>query len=237
MHDETPSAKAKYCRIDTELLSTPAPESTDVTSWRIFRIMAEFVTGFELLRKYGLAATIFGSARATPTSPVYREAEKLGAMLSKAGFAIITGGGGGVMQGANKGAYEAGGPSVGLNIKLPMEQKLNQFVTESESFHFFFSRKVALAFASEVYIFFPGGFGTLDELFEIITLVQTKKIAEIPIILVDKTYWTPMLSWIEETVHNEYGAISIDDMRLYHLVDNADEAYELVQKLIPKPTS
>ena len=206
-------------------------EDVSLTSWRIFRIMSEFVAGFELLRKYRLAATVFGSARSLPDDPWYQEARKLGYHLAKDGFAIITGGGGGIMGAANKGAYEAGGESVGLNIKLPHEQRLNGYVTDSETFHYFFPRKVMLAFASEVYIYFPGGFGTLDEFFEIVTLVQTKKIAEIPIILVGKEYWQPMIDWMEHTLAEQYHTIGRDDVKLFHLVDSADEALEIIRGL------
>ena len=202
-----------------------------MTSWRIFRIMAEFVSGFELLRKYRLAATVFGSARALPDDRWYQESQKLGYLLAKDGFAIITGGGGGVMGAANKGAYEAGGDSVGLNIKLPHEQRLNSYVTDSETFHFFFPRKVMLSFASEVYIYFPGGFGTLDEFFELLTLVQTKKIAHVPIILVGKSYWEPLIAWFKDVVLEQYHAIGPGDLSLVRVVDSADEAHALIRAL------
>ena len=222
--------KRKRPSVEYELLRQ-GEEHVSETSWRIFRIMAEFVSGFELLRKYTLAATIFGSARALPDSTWYKESQKLGYMLSKQGFAIITGGGSGVMGAANKGAYEAGGASVGLNIKLPHEQRLNSYVTDSETFEFFFPRKVMLSFASEVYIYFPGGFGTLDEFFEILTLVQTKKIATIPIILVCKAYWQPLVDWFTTTLLDEYHAIGPGDVELVHIVDTAEEAYAHIMML------
>jgi hypothetical protein len=206
-------------------------EDVSLTSWRIFRIMAEFVSGFELLRKYRLAATVFGSARALPDDKWYQEAQKLGYQLSKYGFAIITGGGGGIMGAANKGAYEAGGASVGLNIKLPHEQRLNSYVTDSETFSYFFPRKVMLSFASEVYIYFPGGFGTLDEFFEILTLVQTGKIGRVPIILIGKTYWEPLMQWVRNTVLDECHAVNAQDLDLFSIVDSAEEAYDLIVKL------
>jgi len=222
--------RPKRPSVEHELLQQ-GDEDVSLTSWRIFRIMSEFVSGFELLRKYKLAATIFGSARSLPDDRWYQESQKLAYKLAKDGFAIITGGGGGIMGAANKGAYEAGGESVGLNIKLPHEQRLNSYVTDSETFHFFFPRKVMLSFASEVYIYFPGGFGTLDEFFEILTLVQTKKIAEVPIILVGKDYWGPLLEWFKTSLAGTYRSISLDDLALVHLVDSADEAHALIASL------
>lgn len=217
----------EHCRIQSELLHDGE------SSWRIFKIMSEFVAGFDLLQRYGLAASVFGSARSTPDDANYQEAYRMGELLAKEGFAVITGGGPGVMEAANRGAYDAGGQSVGLNIKLPHEQALNQYVTETETFHYFFSRKVSLSFASEVYIYFPGGFGTMDEFFEILTLVQTGKIENIPIVLVGKEFWTPLLDTIRETMLDKARTISPEDVHLYKLVDNADEAIELIKELIP----
>lgn len=197
--------------------------------------MAEFVTGFDFLRKYKKAVSIFGTARCEFKDTIYRNAENLARRLARDGFAIITGGGPGVMEAANKGAYDAGGKSVGLNIKGVEDfERRNQFVQEAEAFKYFFTRKVMLEIASQVYVFFPGGFGTLDELFEMITLVQTKKISPIPIILVDKEYWTPLLQWINGTLLKKNKAISPEDTRIYHLVDSADEAHRLIKKLLKK---
>ncbi len=213
-----------HCRIMTDLFETDSA----VQSWRIFRIMSEFVNGFDILRKYSTAATFFGSARIKPTEPAYKDAEALAAKLAKKGFAIITGGGPGIMEAANVGAFKVGGKSVGLNIQLPMEQKLNPYVTESESFHFFFSRKVMLSFASEVYVYFPGGFGTLDELTEIITLIQTNKISKIPVVLYGKKFWDPFMHIFETTMLKEYKTISKEDFELFHVVDSVDEAYDYI---------
>ncbi|MDB9944477.1 TIGR00730 family Rossman fold protein [bacterium] len=192
--------------------------------------MSEFVDGFEILRKYGIAATFFGSARSCPGDEYYKAAEELGARLAKAKFAIITGGGPGIMEAANVGAFKVGGKSVGLNIKLPIEQKLNPYVTESENFHFFFSRKVMLSFASEVYIYFPGGFGTMDEFFEIITLIQTKKISRIPVVLYGKDYWAPLMEFFTKSLLKEYKTIDKEDLDLIHVVDSVDEAYKYIMK-------
>jgi uncharacterized protein (TIGR00730 family) len=201
-----------------------------VESWRVFKIMSEFVEGFEIIRKYGLAASFFGTARASFEDVVYQHASELAARLSKQGFAIITGGASGVMQAANKGAYEAGGTSVGLNIDLQNGQSYNQYLTDKMQFEHFFVRKTMLTYASEVYIYFPGGFGTLDEFFEIITLIQTEKIRKVPIVLFGKTFWAPLLEFIEKTLYEKHKAIDKKDMELYVVVDSVDEAYDYITK-------
>ena len=199
-----------------------------IESWRVFKIMSEFIEGFDIIRRYGLAISFFGSARATLEDSVYKNAEELAARLAKNGFAVITGGSSGVMQAANKGAFEAGGISVGLNINLPDAQTYNPYLTEKFGFDHFFVRKVMLTYASEVYVYFPGGFGTLDEFFEIVTLVQTKKIHKVPIILFGKEFWEPLLAFIEKTLLREHAAIDEGDMTLYTLVDSVDEAYDYI---------
>jgi len=236
MHEESEEKKKtphdnENRQIEQALL---CEENNAIESWRIFKIMAEFVSGFEVLRRYDLAATFFGSARCELGDKVYENTTELAQRLSEADFTVITGGGGGVMEAANKGAKNAGGNSVGLNIKLPNEQILNKHVTDSEGFHYFFTRKVMLAFASEVYIFMPGGFGTLDEFFELATLVQTKKIKRLPLILFGRDHWEPMLSWIEKELYSNLHAIDKDDMEIYHLVDSVDEAYDTIMKLTSK---
>lgn len=213
-----------HCRVLTDLFE----EDDAVQSWRTFRIMSEFVSGFDVLRKYSTAATFFGSARLSPQDPAYKSAELLASKLAKKGFAIITGGGPGIMEAANVGAFKVGGKSVGLNIQLPMEQKLNPYVTESETFHFFFSRKVMLAFASEVYVYFPGGLGTLDELLEIVTLIQTRKISRLPIVLYGKDFWTPILQLFETQLVKKYKTIDKEDLDLFYVADTVDEAYEYI---------
>ncbi|MFI5260338.1 MAG: TIGR00730 family Rossman fold protein [Candidatus Paceibacteria bacterium] len=199
-----------------------------IESWRIFKIMAEFVEGFDIIRRYSIAATFFGSARTTREDDFYKEAGDLATRLSKKGFAIITGGSSGIMQAANEGAFNAGGASVGLNISLPSAQSYNEYLTDKFVFDHFFVRKVMLTFASEVYIYFPGGFGTLDEFFEIVTLVQTKKIRKVPIVLFGKAYWEPLLSLIEKTLYEEFKNIDKSDMTLYVVVDTVDEAFEYI---------
>jgi uncharacterized protein (TIGR00730 family) len=221
------SKKLMHRRIITDLLDT---NGDAVESWRVFRIMSEFVSGFELLRKYGLAASIFGSARFQPGDPYYKQAEELSAKLAKKGFAIITGGGPGIMEAANVGAFKVGGKSIGLNIELPFEQKLNPYTTESLDFNFFFSRKVMLSFASEVYIYFPGGFGTLDEFLELLTLIQTKKIARIPIVLYGAEYWNPLISFFRDHLYKKFQAVNKEDLELFHIVDSVEEAMKYILK-------
>lgn len=199
-----------------------------IESWRVFKIMSEFVEGFDVISHYGLAATFFGSARATQNDTSYKHASELAGRLAKRGFAIITGGSSGVMQAANKGAFEAGGASVGLNINLPELQAYNPYLSERFGFDHFFVRKVMLTYASEVYVYFPGGFGTLDEFFEIVTLVQTKKIRKIPIILFGKDFWEPLIGFLNKTVYEEHKAIAREDMNLFVLVDTVDEAFDYI---------
>lgn len=200
--------------------------------WRIFRIMAEFVDGFQFLADLPRTVSFFGSARFTSDVEAYKEARRLAFLLGKEDFTIITGGGPGIMEAANRGAFEANAQSIGLNIQLiPTEQRVNDYVKKGMGFHYFFTRKVMLAYASQAYVFFPGGFGTIDEMSEIITLIQTNKISrDIPVVLVGKEYWEPMLKWVKETMYDKYKAIDESDMNLYTLVDSADEAFKIISK-------
>ncbi|PIT91508.1 TIGR00730 family Rossman fold protein [Candidatus Kaiserbacteria bacterium CG10_big_fil_rev_8_21_14_0_10_49_17] len=217
------------CRVERELFEGDAAQEE-----RVKRICDEIDGGFTALRKYDLAATFFGSARCGAGDETYRAAEELAGNLARAGFTIITGGGPGIMAAANKGAKDAGGQSVGFNIELPEEQGLNHNTTDSYEFHYFFARKLMLTYASEVYVYFPGGFGTLDEFFEIATLVQTGRIESIPIILYGGEYWEPLLSWMHETLLDTYSTISPEDTAIFTLVDSAQEAYDAVMQLVPR---
>src|SRR4030042_2773980 len=185
-------------------------ESTIKDAWRMFRIMAEFVEGFEVLAKYHPAVSIFGSTRVTPEDPVYHKAEQIGHLLAENGFSVITGGGPGVMEAANKGASSAGGKSIGLNIELPFEQKPNPYANITLSFRYFFVRKVMFVKYAVAYIILPGGFGTMDELLEAVMLIQTQKIKPFPVILVGSHYWKGLLDWMKEVMLKE-GKISPSD--------------------------
>lgn len=198
-------------------------------SWRLFKIMAEFVEGFEVLPKVYPGVTIFGSARTQPEEKDYQKAVELGRLLAKAGFSVITGGGPGIMEAANKGASEGGGYSVGLNIKLPMEQEPNPYANVRLEFRYFFIRKVMLAKYSVAFVFFPGGFGTMDEMFEILTLVQTKKIRPVPIVLVDKTFWKPLLTWFTKVLIPS-NKITWHDIELFKVLDEPEEIVEFIKE-------
>jgi len=203
--------------------------------WRMFRIMAEFVEGFESLADCLPAVSIFGSARVTPDHPDYIKAELIARQLAREGFAIITGGGPGVMEAANKGAFEAGGRSVGLNIELPMEQSPNPYSNIRVSFRYFFVRKVMFVKYASGFIILPGGFGTLDEFFESLTLIQTRKIRPFPVVLVGRAYWAGLLSWIREVLLQEH-KVSAEDLELIHVVETADEAITVINEFSPSAT-
>ena len=190
--------------------------------WRVLRIMGEFVDGFDVLARVGLAVTVFGSARVKPDSPYYAAAREVGAGIARRGFAVITGGGPGIMEAANRGANEAGGLSIGCNIELPHEQSPNPYANLSIDFRYFFVRKTMFVKYSEAFVVFPGGFGTMDELFEALTLIQTAKVKRFPVVLYDSQYWSGLLEWIRETLATE-GMVSADDLALVQVVDTTDE--------------
>lgn len=198
-------------------------------SWRVLRIGSELVNGFQYIADFKKTVTIFGSARLNEGNSWYEEARKLGRLLSESGFAVVTGGGPGIMEGANRGAKEAGGDSLGLNIQLPFEQRINPYVTKPIGFHYFFTRKLMLTYSAEAYVYFPGGYGTMDEFFEIIELVQTKKIPPVPIVLVGEKHWNLFLMWIHEELLNNLGAIDKEDLEIFDVVNTAEEAVEIIK--------
>ncbi len=206
-------------------------EITIQDSWRMFRIMAEFVEGFETLAKYQPAVSIFGSTRAKPDEEIYQKAEQIGRLLAENGFAVITGGGPGLMEAANKGASSVGGKSIGLNIELPLEQKPNPYTNVTLSFRYFFVRKVMFVKYSVAYVILPGGFGTMDELLESVTLIQTHKIKPFPVILVGSNYWKGFLDWIKEVVLKE-GKISLSDFEILQLIDEPREVIKAIKKTV-----
>ncbi len=204
-------------------------------SWAIFKIMSEFVEGYEKLSKIGPCVSIFGSARTKPDHEYYKLSEEVAYKLTQNGFGVITGGGPGIMEAGNKGAHRGQGTSVGLNIELPFEQHDNPWIDNDKNlnFDYFFVRKVMFVKYSQGFVVMPGGFGTLDELFEAITLIQTNKIGRFPIILVGKKFWSGLLDWIKNTLIEE-GNISPEDLNLFRVVDTADEAIEHLNKFYAK---
>ena len=200
-------------------------------SWRLFRIMGEFVEGVESLYELGPAVSIFGSARIPPTDPVYQKAERIAELFVKNKFAVITGGGGGVMEAANKGAANAGGPSVGMNIKLPFEQAPNPYADIQLEFKYFFIRKVMFMKYAFAYVAMPGGLGTLDEVFEVMTLIQTRRIKPFPVILVGSDYWSGLLDWIRSRLRDT-GKISPEDMNIVQLLDDPEEVVAAVKRVV-----
>lgn len=199
-------------------------------SWAIFKIMGEFVNGFEKMSAIGPCVTIFGSARTKSDNKYYLLAEKIAKRVVESGYGIITGGGPGIMEAGNKGAHLGGGTSVGLNIDLPFEQNNNPYIDNDKSldFDYFFVRKVMFVKYSQAFVVMPGGFGTLDELFEAITLIQTNKIEKFPVILVGKEFWKDLMTWIENTLLKDFKNISEKDLDLIHLVDNEEEVVEIL---------
>jgi uncharacterized protein (TIGR00730 family) len=213
---------------DQRLLDTRGPSDWVHTDpWRVLRIQAEFVEGFGALAGLGPAVSIFGSARTTPDTQDYAAAMQLAGALARSGYAVITGGGPGIMEAANRGACEAGGVSVGLGIELPFEQGMNEWVDIGVDFRYFFARKTMFVKYAQAFVVFPGGFGTFDELFEALTLVQTGKVTSFPVVLMGSAYWGGLVAWLRETVLTE-GKISARDLHRFHVTDDVDEAVRLV---------
>ena len=204
-------------------------------SWSVFKIMAEVVDGYEELSRIGPCVAVFGSARTKPDNPYYQMAEELAYLLTKRGFGIITGGGPGIMEAANKGAHITGGKSVGLNIDLDFEQQANPYIDPDKllEFNYFFTRKLMFMRYSQGYVVLPGGFGTMDELFEAITLIQTHKLVRFPIVMLGKDYWGGLIDWIKERMLKE-GMIKEDDLDIFHLVDTVEEAVEVIVNFYEK---
>jgi uncharacterized protein (TIGR00730 family) len=214
---------------DQRLLDRRGPSDWVHTDpWRVMRIQAEFVEGFGLLAELGMAVSIFGSARTKPDEAEYKLADNIAQGLVKAGYAIITGGGPGVMEAANKGASEAGGVSVGLGIELPMESGLNDYVNVGVEFRYFFVRKTCFIKYSQAFVVLPGGYGTMDELFEAVTLVATGKITKFPIVLVGSAYWSGLLDWLKTTMLAE-GKIGQDELSLLHIADDPDDVVKIIK--------
>ena len=201
-------------------------------SWRVFKIMAEFVDGFETLASLPPAVSVFGSARMGPDHPVYQQAEHAGRSLAKLGHPVVTGGGPGVMEAANKGACEAGGVSVGLNIALPHEQEPNPYQTIKLDFDYFFCRKVMFLKYARAFLIFPGGFGTMDEFFESLTLMQTEKIDPFPVVCVGNDYWKGLIDWIRSIMEESFITISPGDLDLITLTDDVDEAVNIIHRFM-----
>ncbi len=205
-------------------------EISEAAQKRVALIAQEFTNGFEFIRNYPRSVTFFGSARIEEGEPNYEKARELaGRIVDELRYSVITGGGPGIMEAANKGAYKAGGNSLGLTIDLPHEQSTNKYLTDREDFHYFFSRKVCLSFSAEAYVFFPGGFGTLDEFLEILTLIQTNKIPKAPIILVGEAYWKPLEQFFKEVLLQNK-MIEGKDISLYTITDNEDEILEIIKE-------
>ncbi len=218
---------------DERLLQTPrADEFLHTDTWRVFRIMGEFVQGFEDLAHVSNGVAVFGSARTKPNDPEYLAAQETGSLLAQAGYSVITGGGPGIMEAANRGAFEAGGASVGCNIELPHEQSSNPYLTLSMKFKYFFVRKMMFVKYSDAFIIFPGGFGTLDELFEALTLIQTRKIHNFPVVLFGTRYWKPMLDWLRGPMLKEAKIVE-EDFRRLHVTDSPAEVVQIIQTYEP----
>jgi uncharacterized protein (TIGR00730 family) len=228
----TPKAAEMVGEARTEderfLVRRPSPDFLETDTWRALRILSEFVEGFDAMAKVGPAITIFGSARTRPEDPVYELARTIARRLAEAGYAIITGGGPGTMEAANRGCREGGGLSVGCNIELPHEQGMNPYVDLGVEFRYFFARKTMFVKYADGFVILPGGFGTLDELFEALTLIQVGKVRHFPVVLVGRAYWAGLLDWIRETLVTR-GAVDATDLDLLRVTDDPDEVVGLVK--------
>lgn len=213
-------------RMNGEMPSVSVPTED---AWRVFRIMAEFVEGYERLSRCGPCITVFGSARTKPTDKYYKMAVSVSELAAKSGFGVITGGGPGIMEAANRGAVKGKGTSVGLNIQLPFEQKPNPYIKELINFRYFFCRKVMFLKYTSGVVVLPGGFGTLDELFETMTLIQTQKVPDLPLVLMGKKFWQGMFRWLDKELGG-HQYISKGDLELAHLTDSPEEALDIIQK-------
>ena len=198
--------------------------------WRIFRIMSEFIDSFEVMAKHKRLVSVFGSARTKPDDPVYQDCVRLGELLTDGGYGVLTGGGPGIMEAANRGAWNKNGDSVGLNIKLPMEQHPNTYQTEALDFRYFFVRKVCFLKYAVGIVAYPGGFGTIDEFSEALTLIQTSKVRTVPLVVVGKEYWSPLFDWFRTTmIRNRM--INEEDLELFYVADNADDAFKFIKQV------
>ena len=223
-------------RIQDKLKQKPWNEIRTNDSWAIFKIMSEFVNGYETMARIGPCVSIFGSARTKPDTKYYLLAERIAYKISKAGYGVITGGGPGIMEAGNKGAHLGGGTSVGLNIELPFEQHFNPYIDHDKNlnFDYFFVRKVMFVKYSQGFVVMPGGFGTLDEMFEAITLIQTKKIGKFPIILVGVEFWSGLIEWVKTVLVEKMQTVSPDDLNLFKIVDTEDEVVDVLDKFYKK---
>jgi uncharacterized protein (TIGR00730 family) len=236
LETESKTDLSKPATQDEKLLQSPEGDFKPSASWRVFRIMGEFVEGFDELAYVTRGVSIFGSARTSPSDPYYQAAYETAALLAKENFTVITGGGPGIMEAANKGAFEVGGTSIGCNIELPFEQKPNPYQTKSLSFNYFFVRKMMFIKYSNSFIIFPGGYGTLDELFEALTLIQTRKIRHFPVVLFGSQYWQGLVQWLS-TAMVKAGNIVEDELKLLHITDSPRDAVDFIiriQESIPE---
>ena len=234
----TPKAEevvGKPATEDERLLERPTADFLETDTWRALRILSEFVEGFDAMAKVGPAVTVFGSARTRPDDPVYKLTRTIARRLAEAGYAIITGGGPGAMEAANRGGREGGGLSIGCNIELPHEQDMNAYVDLGIDFRYFFARKTMFVKYADGFVILPGGFGTLDELFEALTLIQVGKVRHFPVVLVGRAYWAGLLGWIRGTLLAS-GAIEAGDLELFRVTDDPDEVVRLIRTPVPTAT-